>query len=182
MTLAVFELSQKNVLTTDPDNPGFSVQTGEVRSRGVELEALASLDSGWDIVASYTYLDQEVTKSNDDNLGKRLTGIPKHEASLWVDYTFGRNWLQGLEIGAGVRYVGSSAGDRLNTFDVPSYTLFDASLNYDMSSLHDGLSGWKVAVNATNLTDKTYIASCISLNTCYFGIGRSVIGRLQYRW
>lgn len=182
LTLAVFELSQKNVLTTDPDNPGFSVQTGEVRSRGVELEALASLDSGWDIVASYTYLDQEVTKSNDDNLGKRLTGIPKHEASLWVDYTFDHNWLRGLEIGAGVRYVGSSAGDRLNTFDVPSYTLFDASLNYDMSSLHDGLSGWKVAVNATNLTDKTYIASCISLNTCYFGIGRSVIGRLQYRW
>ncbi|MFX9788004.1 TonB-dependent receptor, partial [Acinetobacter baumannii] len=36
-TLSLFHAVQRNLTTADPDNPGYSVQTGEVRSRGVEV-------------------------------------------------------------------------------------------------------------------------------------------------
>jgi iron complex outermembrane receptor protein len=182
LTLSAFELTQENLLTTDPDHPGFSVQTGEIRSRGIELEAVASLESGWDVIASYTYVDQEVTKSNTNELGKRRAGIPRHSASLWGSYNFDTGWLHGVKVGTGVRYVSSSAGDNLNTFDVPSYMLFDASLSYDMAALGTQFDGWNASINATNLTDKTYVASCGSSIGCYYGVGRSVIARLKYSW
>lgn len=182
LTLAVFELAQRNVLTSDPVNAGFRVQTGEIRSRGIELEGVASLESGWDLAASYTYLDQEITKSNDNDLGKRPKAVPRQTASLWASYGFEAGWWRGTRVGGGVRYVGRSEGDALNTFHVPSYTLFDASLAYDMSVLGGQFANWHVAINATNLADKTYVASCTFATSCYYGIGRSVIARLKYQW
>ena len=47
------------MLTTDPVDPNFSVQTGEVRNRGLELEAKAELDFGLSFTAAYTYIDAE---------------------------------------------------------------------------------------------------------------------------
>lgn len=182
LTLSAYDLTQQNVLTPDPNHPGFNVQTGEVRSRGIEFEGTASIASGWDVIASYTYLDQTVTKSNGSDLGKRLVTVPRHVASLWSGYTFQTGPLAGFNLGGGIRYVGDTVGDRLNTFKVPSYTLFDASLSYDLSALDASLSGWNLSVNATNLADKTYVASCGSAVGCYYGVGRSVIGRLGYRW
>ena len=182
VTLSAFELTQQNRLTTDPNDNRNSIQTGEIRSRGIELEGVASFKNGWDLTASYTFLDQEITKSNDGDLGKRPAAIPRETASLWASYGFEGGALHGVRIGGGVRYVGRSEGDRLNTFDVPSYTLFDASLDYDLSKLGKRFENWHVAVNASNLTDETYVASCNNVNTCYYGIGRSVIARLKYQW
>lgn len=41
VALATFHITQENSLTTDPDNPAIQVQVGEIRSRGIELEAAA---------------------------------------------------------------------------------------------------------------------------------------------
>ena len=49
-----------------------------------------------------------------------------------------------LGIGAGVRYVGESYGDAGNTFVIPSYTLFDAAMSYDLrlyAARSEGLEG-----------------------------------------
>ena len=69
--------------------------------------------------------------------------------------------------------------DRANTRTVPSYTLFDASLGYDLSRI--GLHGMDLRVNVNNLTDKEYVASCYSLDYCYMGAERSVMATLTYR-
>jgi iron complex outermembrane receptor protein len=87
------------VLSTDPVNPNFSVQDGETRSRGIELEAKASLADGLRLTAAYAYLDVEFTRSNNNGTvdyrllpcaaparavsleGKVPTGIPRHSAS-----------------------------------------------------------------------------------------------------
>ncbi|MEM7120384.1 MAG: TonB-dependent siderophore receptor [Pseudomonadota bacterium] len=181
-TVSVFELTQQNVLTPDPNNPGFEVQAGEVRSQGVELEAVATLDSGWSFIASYTYLDQKVTESNGTDLGNRLTGIPEHTASFWGGYAFDGNSLDGLELGAGVRYIGSSVGDTANTFNVPAVTLFDASARYDLGQVDSQLTGMEVSLNASNVTDETYVASCLSADRCFYGIGRSILAGLTFEW
>lgn len=182
VTVSLFNLTQQNVTTTDPAHAGFSVQTGEIRSRGVEIEGKASLAQGLDVLAAFTYLDAEVTKSNGTDRGKTPTAIPTHQASLWANYTFQDGALRGLGLGAGVRYVGATWGDSTNTFKVPSYTLADAAAQYDLSVLSAKLEGVKLAVTASNLFDKTFVGSCIRLTSCYYGEGRVVIGSLKYQW
>jgi len=180
LTVAGFELTRQNVLTTDPAHVGFSVQTGEVRARGVEVEAKATLFADLNLTLAYTYLDAEVTRSNGADLGKVPFQVPEHTASAWADYTFSDGPLDGFGFGAGVRYVGSSFGNATNTFKVPSFTLLDAAVHYDLRS--GPLKGVRLAVNASNLADESYIASCNSANICFFGESRVVTGKIKYRW
>jgi iron complex outermembrane receptor protein len=171
-------------LTDDPnpDHPFASVQTGEVRVRGIEVEGHASLTNNLDLVASYTFTDAENTKSNGDNLHKAPTGIPRYMASLWADYKIPLFPFEGLQIGAGVRYISSSFGDQANTFKVPSYTLFDAAVRYNLEYLRSELKGWQVGVTGTNLADKTYVSQCLGLNDCSYGLARRVLANVKYRW
>jgi len=174
-TASAFHLTKTNVLTRDPDNIMNSVQAGEIRSRGFELEGKATLMDGLDFTASYTYLDAEVTESNDVDLGKRPVIVPEHMAAAWVNYRLQDGPLEGLGLGAGVRYVGSSYHDRENTSRNPSYTLFDAKLSYDV------LENLSIQVNANNLLDKEYTTTC-SFGSCFYGPGRRVLASLSYRW
>lgn len=177
ITASVFQITQTNVLTKDldPTHPNSSVQTGEVRSRGVELEGVASVVQGLDLHASYSYLAQEITKSNDGLLGKRPTLAPDQLFGITSDYTFTRTKLSGLGMGFGVRFVGRSAGDPQNTIFVPTYTLMDMSARYLWKNT-------EFLVSATNLADKTYVGVCTSLSYCNYGSKRNVIGSVRYRW
>lgn len=182
ITLAAFTLEQQNVTTPDPTHTGYSVQTGEVRSRGIELEGKASLTQGLDLLFAYSLVDAEVTESNGTDKGKVPVGIPRHQASLWADYTMRTGVLTGFGVGGGVRYVGESWGDTTNTFKTPSYTVFDAAVHYDLSQLSSRLEGVKLAVNATNLFDREYVASCTRITACYYGTARTVIATVKYQW
>lgn len=179
---AVYQLTQTNVPTTDPNNPGFQIQTGEVRARGVEVEARAAVFDNLDLVAAYAYTDAEVTKSNGADLGKRPTVVPRHMASLWAHYTFRTGLFAGLGLGAGVRYVGKGAGDAANSFFTDDYTLVDAAISYDLGAANAAMKGWKVQVNAQNLFDKEYVAGCYGTVQCSFGLRRTVLATLSYRW
>jgi iron complex outermembrane receptor protein len=179
---AVYELTQTNVPTADPRNPGFQIQTGEVRARGVEVEARATLFDNLDLVAAYAYTDAEVTKSTGVDFGKRPPVVPRHMASLWAHYTFKTGLFSGLGLGAGVRYVGKGAGDAGNTFFTDDYTLVDAAISYDLGAANAAMKGWKVQVNAQNLFDKEYVAGCYGTVQCSFGLRRTVLATLSYRW
>lgn len=179
---SAYELTQTNVATADPLNVGFQVQTGEVRARGLEFEARATLFDNLDLIAAYAYTDAEVTKSNGVDLGKRPTVVPRHMASLWGHYTFRTGMLAGFGLGAGVRYVGEGAGDPGNTFFTPDYTLVDAVISYDFGAANPALKAWKLQVNAQNLFDKEYIAGCYGAVQCSFGLRRTVLATLSYRW
>jgi iron complex outermembrane receptor protein len=183
MTAAVFDTTQQNVLTVDPNNTLFSVQTGEARSRGAEFEATASLTDGLKLKASYAYTDTLTTKTNMlSQLNKHLIIQPMNQAALWADYTFMQGQLTGFGFGGGVRYIGDSYGDLANTISIPSYTLFDAAIHYDLSNFDRRLRGVQLAVNATNLFNKYYVASCTTLSSCFLGTGRTVIGSIRYSW
>jgi iron complex outermembrane receptor protein len=101
-------------------------------------------------------------------------------ASVWADYKFDSGTFDGLRLGGGVRYVGYSWADAENTMKVPSYTLFDASVGYDLGKV--GLKGVDVRLNANNLTNETYIASCASLSYCYMGEERNVAATVSYQF
>jgi iron complex outermembrane recepter protein len=182
-TAAVFDITRENVTTADPAHPPFSIQLGEVVSRGLELESRVSLSNELDILAAYTYLDAKVRQSTGTDLGKHPVGVPQNAASLWADYTFRRGALNGFGLAGGVRYIGPTAGDAANTVEVPEYTLFDAALHYDLAYLDPRFKGFKLQINATNLFDRVYTASCLAApNQCFYGLRRTVLGSLTYRW
>ncbi len=180
-TLSLFDIRQENV-ATKLANENFYRNAGEVESKGVELEGRLHITDSLRLLGSYTYTKVEYAKSyfsfdslgiESDVKGNTPSQTPKHMASLWADYRFDGTGLAGLGVGAGVRYVGKSWADAENTVYVPSYTLYDASVSYDFSEV--GLKGTSVRVNANNLTDEKYVASCGNLNFCYYGEERNVM-------
>lgn len=176
VTVAAFELVRDNVLTTDPNNVNEQVQSGERRSRGIELEASASLDFGLDFKGAYALLDTEIANDNEGNEGNTPHGVPTHRLSLWADYTVPDGPLGGLGFGGGMRHIGSTYGDDANTFKVPAVTLFDASVHYDWKK-------FRFAIKAKNLFDKEYVASCFEAGFgCFYGERRVVVGTVRYRW
>ena len=86
VSIAAFDLRRQNVTTADPNNKGKRVQTGEVTSRGIELEAKLSLNEDVSLIGAYTFNDVEVTKSNGADRGKTPSRVPAHTASLWTQY------------------------------------------------------------------------------------------------
>jgi iron complex outermembrane receptor protein len=185
LTASVFEITEQNVLVTDPGNVFFSVQVGEVRVRGYEFEARGNITRELAIVGGISHIEPIVTKSTAvmGNLGKDLPAVPRDHAALWAMYTFYDGGLAGLGLGAGVRYVGGLWGDDRNTFLVPAHTLFDATVSYDFSYLRPDMKGVTLQVNVTNLANTYYVANCFTgLAYCALGAPRTVLATLRYNW
>ncbi|PWE44336.1 TonB-dependent siderophore receptor [Pseudomonas prosekii] len=182
LSAAVYDLTQKNVaVTTTVGNVPITSQTGEVKVKGLELEAVSDVTDNLKIIAAYTLAKSEVQKG--DNKGNRLQLMPNQQASLWADYTWHNGVLDGFGIGAGARYTGNTYGDQGNTWlgKANAYTVFDAALHYDLGRLDNSLKGASLALNATNLLDKDYISTCDSFY-CYYGDQRSVVASASYKW
>jgi iron complex outermembrane receptor protein len=189
--VAAYHIRQENVLTRDAlystGALNYSIAQGEIRSRGIEVEGRASLTEGLDLIGTYSYIDAEITKSNNLVAGQSVQGnrvpqVPRHMASGWADYAFREGPLRGLSLGGGVRYIGSTYGDEANSFKVDAVTLFDAAVRYDLGARFERAKGLELAVNAQNIADKDYVASCSSSNNCYYGTGRLVLGSVRARW
>jgi iron complex outermembrane receptor protein len=175
-TIAAFDIKRQNYVTFDP-NANFDPRgIGEIHSRGFEFEAVAELAQGLNVIASYTWLPVfEITKSADANeIGKREPTVPEHMASLWLHQRFGYGPLAGFGFGGGVRYVGETFGNIANEagWIVPSYTLFDAVIDYEKD-------GWRFALNVRNIADKTTLKCW---DTCYYGQGRTILASARKRW
>ncbi|WP_458094477.1 TonB-dependent siderophore receptor [Roseomonas sp. WA12] len=182
---SLFNLTQQNTLTPDPLNAFQQVSVGEIRVRGLELEAVAELGGGVSLTGSYTLLDPEVTKStNAAEIGNRPNGVARHNAGLYGEYTFvqAAGALSGLTLGAGVRYLGNTTTANAAGNVVPSTTLFDATMRYDLSKLATTLKGLTLAVNASNLADTRYVSRCAGDTGCFYGNRLNVIGSISYRW
>ncbi|MCL6743846.1 TonB-dependent siderophore receptor [Kosakonia sp. R1.Fl] len=176
---SVYRINQENIATkVEPTDPYRSI--GEIESEGVELEAVGQLTDNLRLQAAYTYNDIRYKKSSAQEQGNRAVYAPRNQASAWLSYDVKEGALNGLTVGSGVRYVNGITSDRQNTHTLPSYTLVDLAVGYDLS--HVGLKGLSAQVNVNNLTDKRYVAACNSLSYCYFGAERSIVGSLSYRF
>ena len=191
ITASVFQINQTNVIVSDANFQ--SRQSGEVRSRGFELEGVASLSHGWNLHAGYTLTATNVLKnlpggssnptaaSYDPGIGSWLGQTPRNQVSALADYTQRAGRFAGFGGNFGVRFVGknltnppTSVNDP-GSFYVPNYTLLDAGLRF-------GFRHTLFSVNATNLTDKRYVATCGGLAYCYYGYARNVIGSAKYHF
>ncbi|MEH2273819.1 MAG: TonB-dependent siderophore receptor [Nostoc sp.] len=151
-TLALFDLTKDNVLTPNLQNTRFNIQSGEQRGRGVEFTLTGEVLPGWNVIASYAYLDGRVTEDNRYPVGNRLQNAPEHTASLWTSYFVPKGSLKGWGVGLGLFYVSEKEGDLFNTFQLPSYFLTNAALYYRKDNLD-------LSLNFKNLFDVEYFES-----------------------
>ncbi|MBW4329266.1 TonB-dependent siderophore receptor [Stakelama sp. CBK3Z-3] len=188
VTLSGYQITQQNVVTTDPagtlcGNSICSVQTGEARIRGVELEGRASLPFGTTLILSASRQWSKITESNTAaEQGKDLPQVPDWLASAFVSHSVENGALAGLGFGGGVRYTGNSFGTTDNRLAIPDYTLFDLFLRYDLGKADPAMQGLSLSINGRNIADKRFVATCTFESACYYGQGRSVTARIQFKW
>ena len=152
----------------------------DLNSSGLELEANASFDNGFDLIASYTYMKMEIERGVAGTEGNELSATPNHIFALWGHYAFQSGPLEGLGLGAGIRYVGESYGDDLNSFKNEDRIFVDAAFSYDFGARNPKLDGLLLQVNAKNLFDER--KPICTAGNCYWDEGRSVFGSLRYRF
>ncbi|WP_321908551.1 TonB-dependent siderophore receptor [Burkholderia cepacia] len=181
LSAALYQIDQTNVVTPTPVNLDptgtTSVQTGKVRSRGIELSAVGKVTRELSVVASYVHQDVKNVQANDASLNHWPVAVPlpRQMASMWADWTWRTGALSGLGFGGGVRYQSASAGAPDNSLTVPSVTLVDLALHYEMPH-------WRFALNVANLFDRRYVSGCQSYNVCVFGNERTVLASAKYNW
>jgi iron complex outermembrane receptor protein len=161
-TLTFFDIRNENIVNdlADTDSSGAvvisSVQSGEQRSRGVELDTTVTATDNWQLYLSYSYMDARITEfsGNDaailardpstlDTAGQAnyktvslLHNAPlqmsaPHLANFWTRYNFTQEGLKGLYVAGGVNFV----YDQTILPDGPesshqTYTLLNATVGY----------------------------------------------------
>ncbi|MBW4477591.1 MAG: TonB-dependent siderophore receptor [Tolypothrix brevis GSE-NOS-MK-07-07A] len=174
-TLAFYDLTRSNVTTSDPNNPNFSVQTGEQRSRGIELDISGEILPGWNIIAGYAYNDARVTKDNTIPVGNRLFSAPEHSFNIWTTYKIQKGDLQGLGLGLGFYFGGEVYADLANTVELPSYFRTDAAIFYERER-------FRAALNFRNLFDVQYYTAWGSREIVYSGDPFTVQGTISWKF
>ncbi|MEH3143885.1 MAG: TonB-dependent siderophore receptor [Methylobacterium frigidaeris] len=182
---AGFDIVQSSILRPNPAALAFQAATGAVRSTGFEAEATANLAPGTNLTIAYTHVDirflNSTAATGESINGNRVSGIPGDTYASFLTYAFPPSSpLRGLQIGGGIRYIGTSYADDLNTVRNPTVTLYDALVAYDFAAIDPKYKGLRAQVNAYNIFDRNY-------QTCSFGFCNrnqpaTVIGSLIYRW
>lgn len=172
LAAALFRIEKTNART-----PGVNagdppvVLDGEQRVDGFEISAVGTVLPGLNVIGSYSWLDGEVTKSNNAfERGQRLDNLPEHSASLWTSWRINNAWM----VGGGVQHVGARISD-IRTgpaaniqIVAPAYTTLDAVVEWELTDQV------QLRLNLQNLTDETYFQSFSSAQSIP-GAARSAI-------
>jgi len=172
-TVAYYNLIKQHVATPDPDPvlaaQGYSVATGEIRNKGIELDVAGEILPGWKIIGAYSYINSLVTKdrgvdwNNIDangnpavtagNTGNRLENVPRHSGSVWTTYEIQDGDWRGLKFGGGIISRSIRQGDRTNTYQLPGYATVGLMAGYETR-----IEGRKVnfQLNVDNLLNTRY--------------------------
>ncbi|HWK64324.1 MAG TPA: TonB-dependent siderophore receptor [Rhizobiaceae bacterium] len=174
---AVYDLTKKNVTVNVADPFPRQATIGEVRVRGLDLEAKAELTNSFNLIAAYSYLDAEIVEDGiSGNEGHRPAMVPEHMAALWVNYELEGNGRRGdMTFGLGGRYMGPYYFTDANTAGAGSSVVFDAAFSYEI------VENTSLEVNATNIFDTKYVANG-GFGADFYNPGRAIYATLRRTW
>lgn len=158
-TLAVYHLERDQIAI--PDSFGIPRQTGNQRSRGLEVSLAGEPTSGWYALTSYAFTNAKLTEFRElvvnpfdpasaaiiDRSGNRPAFAPRHLFKFWTL----RDLPNGWSAGGGGRFVGRQFIAEDNSFGIDSYLILDAVV----SCRH---TDWRWSVNFENVTDRKYLS------------------------
>ena len=173
LSAALYQLDRTNTRSPGP-TPGTVVQTGEQRSRGVEIEATGRIRSDWFVTGGYSYQEAEILSQTSacNPVGRtcEVPLVPRHTASAWTRYDFSG----AFGVGLGVRHQSESFASISNAVVLPAYTRFDAGLFFRPAPQV------QAQLNFENLLGEDYFSTAHNDNNISTGAPRSV--RLTVRF
>lgn len=137
---------------------GVYLASGEMRSRGVDIEIAARPTSNWELVAGYTHTDAKFGKGQPAEIGTQFQAFfPKHSFKLWTNYTVDNGTpFDGVQVGMGLRAFSESrmsfTAPYVATVTQPAYAVVDARLGYKWRE------STEFSLNVSNLLDKSYVS------------------------
>ncbi len=160
--VTVYQIINSNLAQTSlangNTNSNIKELAGEVTSKGVEVDIMSRPYEGISVIAGYSFNQTKYTKSNTYVEGSELRYNPNHTANASLYYTFGGdNWANGLNLGAGVTYIGDRVAGRSTRVTVPndSYKLMPipAFAQVDVSAGYR-FSKFSLRLKVSNLFDE----------------------------
>lgn len=165
--LAVYRMIRSNEAVADPNNPGSSLADGKRRAQGFEAEITGQLTPGWNVTTGYAYTTTKILVAAAASNGLPFSpSTPKHNFTLWSQYTFLDGALSGADIGVGLRAM--SRFYNVQNFYGEAFTVAAMAVGY---RINDRV---KATINIENLFDKSYYAK-VGNGTAnnYYGAPRS---------
>lgn len=151
-SLGVYQITKENVLVTDPEDTNFSIQLGEIQSKGIEFDMQGEITPELNVVLNYANTNVEITKdTNPANMEKKVAGHAKHMTNGWLNYNFSNlSKLKGFGASFGYQYqVDRSAWSwgADNKTDLPDYFRLDGGLSWKNNKV-------RVQLNINNILDE----------------------------
>lgn len=126
---------------------------GNLRRKGIEIELIGRILPNLQVMSGYSYLDAQYQDSPAYINGSAPMNNAKHTANGWLNYKFEGTALRGLDVGAGIYYVGKRPVDEwtqktftnahvnsvqpgTKPFDMPAYTTVNAQLGYGFKNIY----------------------------------------------
>ncbi|KQS90128.1 TonB-dependent receptor [Chryseobacterium sp. Leaf394] len=154
-TVSYYDIKAKNYLVTTgytANNRAIQNQTGEIHSKGIELEVNAYLVKGFSLIGGLAYNDTE-----DLSTGLR----PATAGSHWLgnfnaSYQFLDGSLKGLGFGVGGNYAGENkilnnleTDGTVTSFTLPKFFVLNANAFFDAKK-------FRIGVKVDNFTNQHY--------------------------
>ncbi len=154
-TVSYYDIVAKNYLVTTGyvGNIAIQNQTGEIHSKGVELEVNAYLVKGFSLIGGLAYND-----TTDESTGLRpATSGSKWLANFNASYQFIDGSLKGLGFGVGGNYASDNkvlnqldaTTGLVDTFTLNSFFVLNANAYYDTKK-------FRIGVKVDNFTNEHY--------------------------
>ena len=150
LTASIYQIKKQNLLVQVSEE---QQATADQTSKGVEISTDFRPIPNWTISGNAAYTDSVYTQFSDPVSGDTFSdvqpaNIPRWTANLWTSVRNVANLP--LEIGGGVRYIGSRPGNTANTLSLDEYYLANAYVSYEVRP------GVVVSGRVNNMFNKTY--------------------------
>ncbi|MFP6847705.1 MAG: TonB-dependent receptor [Pseudomonas sp.] len=174
-TLAAYHIVKRKLLSREtPAAP--TEQIGQQSSDGLEATLELTLGHGWQVSANAAWLRAEYDDFREaagDRSGNRPINVPRRSANLWLSKALS----QQVEAGIGARYVDARYADTANNVQVPSYTVVDANIGWQVQP------DVRLGLELNNLFDRQYATTASSDGgQWYLGAPRSFFVSADYRF
>ncbi|MBU2958868.1 TonB-dependent siderophore receptor [Paracoccus sp. 1_MG-2023] len=176
LSAALFDIDQRDGVVLDASGEVNRQRQLDLSSRGIELEAQANWDNGWALIASYAHQEVEIDQGATGTDGNELSGTPNDTLSIWAKYDVQAGPMQGLGLGAGLRYVGESYGDDENSITNDDRTFVDLAVSYDLPQAE----GVQMQLNVKNVFDLE--KQTCTAGYCYNDEGRTWTASISRRF
>ncbi len=175
-TLTAYQITKENVLVGDPDHMYFSLQLGEIQSKGIEFDMQGQITQELNIILNYANSNVEITKdTNPENIGDKVAGFAKHITNGWLNYNFNeKTFFKGFGASIGYQYqVDRSSWNwgTDNNSQLPDYFRLDGGLSWKRKKI-------SITANVNNILNKYLYSGSGYANFLYWQSEPGTNGRL----